>query len=262
MFFVISDVHSYYAPMISALEEKGFFENKENKLILLGDALDRGPDAKKVIEFLLMLHREGRLIYIKGNHEALFVDCLQSISRGEIFAIACGMSVHYINGTFGTLLQIADMTTADAMNFPDELVKRVMQSEFYKVLLPSCIDFYETEKYVFTHGYIPMKTEGRRPYFKFKYDVNWRNADENSWYDARWFNGMDLACKYRITEKGKTIVVGHSSVAYGHATFEKRGSETGKNADFSPFAADGILAIDAHTVTSGIVNCVVFDRLE
>ena len=259
MLFAVSDIHSYYGPLMVSLNEKGFFERDNNKLIVIGDALDRGPDTKKVIDFLLSLHNEGRLIYIKGNHEDLFVDCLRDISRGDICDIVCGMSHHYINKTFDSILKIADMNSNQAMNFPDELVSRVMESDYYKKLLPTCLDFYETEKYIFTHGYLPMITDGLKPYVKYKYDPNWRTADPIAWRNARWVNGMEVACKHRILEPNKTVVVGHWHTSWGHCFIEKKGSETGKNADFSPFAADGILAIDAYTVRSGIVNCVIFD---
>ena len=41
------------------------------------------------------------------------------------------------------------------------------------------------------------------------------------------------------------------------STYEKRGSEFGEDADFSPYIAPGIIAIDACTAHTGMVNCVV-----
>ena len=37
------------------------------------------------------------------------------------------------------------------------------------------------------------------------------------------------------------------------------GSEWGKDADFSPFEAEGIIAIDACAASSGRVNCIVIE---
>ena len=258
-YYVVADIHSFYEPFMEVLEEKGFFKSEYNKLILLGDALDRGPDAKKVIDFLLSLHKEGRLIYVKGNHEELFVDCLQSISRGEIFDIACGMSHHYSNGTFETLLKIADMKSNVALEFPDVLVSKVMKSDYYQILLPSCVDYFEIGPYIFTHGYIPTFVKGNMPYDKCTYNPDWRNADIEEWRTARWLNGMAIACKHRIIEPNKPIVVGHFHTSYGHYRYGNKGSEFGKNADFSPFRAEGILAIDACTAHTGKVNCIVFE---
>lgn len=257
MIYTVSDTHSFYAPFIEALDEKGFFENEKNKLLLLGDALDRGPDTKRMIEFLLSLHREGRLIYVKGNHEWLFVECLQELSRGKVFEIACGMSPHYLNGTFSTMLEIADMTEVEAVSAPDELVRRVMASDYYNILLPECINYYETEKYVFTHGFIPCDFNDSKECLNlYKYNPEWRNADNLDWHKASWLNGIDMVCKYNISVPDKTIVVGHIRSSYGHTRYN---GSTDKN-NFSVFSTNGLLAIDACTVKSGKVNCLCFEE--
>ena len=52
-YYVVSDVHGFYTPMVSALREAGFFTDTEaNKLIVCGDILDRGTEAVKVQEFM------------------------------------------------------------------------------------------------------------------------------------------------------------------------------------------------------------------
>ena len=45
----------------------------DDKLFFLGDANDRGPDGWKIIKEIL---KDGRIIYIKGNHEKFIVDAL------------------------------------------------------------------------------------------------------------------------------------------------------------------------------------------
>ncbi|MBO4554651.1 MAG: hypothetical protein J5713_02605 [Clostridia bacterium] len=52
---------------------------------------------------------------------------------------------------------------------------------------------------------------------------------------------------------------GHYHASYGHANIEHKGSEFGEDADFEPFEADGILAIDACTALSHKVNCIVIE---
>lgn len=260
-YYVVSDVHSYYTQMREALKDAGFFEETEPcKLIVCGDLLDRGPEAKQMIEFMSELLAEDRLILIRGNHEDLFTQCLLDITGGGVYEIACGMSYHYRNGTWDSLLQIGEMTGDEAYRNPDELIKRVMQSPFYQKLLPSCIDYYETENYIFTHGWIPCLTDGYGSFVIYEYNRNWRDADATDWRRARWYNGMELACVRHVTEPHKTIVCGHWNCSYGHVHFDHScTAESGKNADFSPFRADGILAIDACTANSSVVNCVVIE---
>lgn len=259
-YYVVSDVHSYFTEMMQALKDKGFFEEKEPcKLIVCGDLLDRGKEARVLIEYMLYLMEQDKLIYILGNHEELLVKCLHEISCGGVHKIASGMSHHYTNGTWDTLLQISEMTETEAYNYPSELVRRVMSSKLYTKLLTTCVDYYETPNYVFVHGWIPCFDEWDGQKTIYRYNPDWRNADVRAWQKARWFNGMELACKHGVTEEGKTIVCGHWNTSYGHSHINHECSEWGADADFSPFRRDGILAIDASTANSSVVNCVVIE---
>ena len=67
--FVVSDVHSFYTELMSALQSAGFeMDNEEHIFVSCGDLLDRGPDAKKCLEFVNSLP-DYRKILIRGNHE-------------------------------------------------------------------------------------------------------------------------------------------------------------------------------------------------
>ena len=61
----------------------------------------------------------------------------------------------------------------------------------------------------------------------------------------------------RYVTADKTVVCGHRTASYGHFKYERKGSEFGEDADFSPYYADGIIAIDACTAVSGKMNCIV-----
>ena len=259
-YYVVSDTHGYYTYLQKALRDAGFFDETEPcKLIVCGDLLDRGNEARELIDFMLKLKDEGRLVYILGNHEDLLVQCLHEIARGGIHEIASGIAHHYRNRTWDTLLQISEMGELDAYRNPNELVRRVMSSPFYRELLPSCIDYYETHRYIFTHGWIPCLMEGFKPFIKYEYNPDWRDASIDEWKKARWLNGMELACKHNIIEPQKNVVCGHWNTSYGHSQISHSCSEWGRDAIFSPFTAEGILAIDASAANSGTINCVVIE---
>jgi serine/threonine protein phosphatase 1 len=259
-YYIVTDPHGYYTELEKALREEGFFdETKPHKLVVCGDILDRGSEANKLVDFLLQLKNEDKLIYILGNHEDLLVQCLHKIAGGGVHEIASGMSHHYQNKTWDTLLQISGMDEITAYNNPYALVKEVLYSNFYRELLPYGVDYYETEHYIFTHGWIPCIMRGHRPYLKYEYNPDWRLEESYVWQRARWHNGMELACKHDITEPGKTIVCGHFHTSYGHAVINGQGEEFGPNADYSPFYAEGIIALDACTARSGKVNCIVIE---
>jgi serine/threonine protein phosphatase 1 len=262
-YYVVADPHGYYSIMQASLREAGYFEDEQpHKLVVCGDILDRGEEAAALVRFLLEQKAEDRLIYILGNHEDLFVQCLQEMSHGGIFEIASGMSHHYHNGTWDTMLQLSEMTEREALEQPNEVIRRILRSPFYRELLPFGTDYYETQNYVFCHGWIPTAMTGYRPYVSYRYMENWRDVPVEDWKKARWLNGMELACKKRIRVPGKTVVCGHWHTSYGHAIIDKSCSEWEEDADFTPFRHEGILALDGCTAHSGIVNCVVIEDEE
>ena len=116
------------------------------------------------------------------------------------------------------------------------------------------IDYYETEHFILTHGWIPCVKDGDG---RLSYMDGWREASEQSWRQARWINGIDAV--RTVSENGKTIVCGHWHSSYGHSKFEGKETEFGKDADFSPCVAPGIIVLDACTAYSGIVNCIVVE---
>lgn len=260
-YYVVSDVHGYFTQLTCALQNAGYFEETQPcRLIVCGDLLDRGQQALQVIDFMLQQKNAGRLIYVLGNHEELMLRCMHEILQGDVYDIASGASVHYRNGTWDTLLQISGMSAGEACICPNELIRRVRQSRYYRDLLPMCENYYETPRYIFTHGWIPCRAEGVAYAKKYEYDPDWRDADENAWYRARWCNGMELACKHGVTEPGKTVVCGHYTASYGHSAIEQDGKGIWfTDSDFSPFRAEGVWAIDGSVAASGIVNCIVIE---
>ena len=207
---------------------------------------------------MMDLKKQDKLIYIKGNHEELFVQCLQEIARSGVMKVSSPTSHHYTNKTWDTMLQIANMSEIDAFDMPNELVAKVRESDFYQELLDVCVDYFETANYIFTHGWIPCHTYGFRPRIEYEYESNWRNADLDLWHKSRWINGME-AWKNNIREPNKVIVCGHWHASYGHSCIKNKGTEFGKAAIFTPFVDKGIIALDACTAVSGFVNCIVID---
>lgn len=259
-YYIVSDVHSFFREFSESIASKGFsINNPRHILLLLGDAFDRGSETKELADFLLALYDANRLIYIRGNHEDLLERLVGQLKRGED-PIDIATSIHSINGTWQTALSIANMTESEAIHFPHELLLRVENSRVFKELLPSCTDYFESGKYVFTHGYVPCVEIGAKPYMTYAYDPNWRTASSEHWRSARWTNAVDVL-KQGVHVPDKTVVVGHIHTSLFRKTFE--GSEEwGASADFSPYVSqDGsLIAIDGCTAYTGKTNCIVLDE--
>lgn len=244
-YYVTADIHGFFTPFMNALKASGYFEdNCEKKLIICGDLFDRGKEAKELQEFIV--ENRADLILIRGNHEDLFCEMV-----GKDQGLA--YYHHVQNGTYQTALALTgyDATMARIRHY--DFAEAARKTPYYAEIIPSMLDFYETSRHIFVHGWIPCFAH---PIYS---KVNeWRTASPEEWDRARWFNGMDAA-KAGVIEERKTIVCGHWHCSYGHSNFEGKGSEFGDNADFSPYYGNGIIAMDACTSHSGQVNVIVLE---
>jgi serine/threonine protein phosphatase 1 len=71
--FVISDIHGNNELFRRTLKAVGL--KKVDKLIVLGDLIDRGPDSKGVLDTIILLLENGFDVEcLVGNHEQMFLD--------------------------------------------------------------------------------------------------------------------------------------------------------------------------------------------
>ena len=262
-YYVVSDVHGFYTHLIEALENAGFFEDKEpHKLIVCGDMMDRGNEAVEMQEFMLKLLSEDKLIFIRGNHEDLFVSMLDDLKQSR-FGFYFGTSHHVSNGTWSTALQLTGVSDNDATENYEDFINQVKETDFYKKLIPASVDYYETPNYIFVHGWIPCFTEKMPAWYRkgrhYNFNQEWRDVPKENWDAARWFNGMELAEKHHIVEPNKTIVCGHWHASYGHSVIAKKCSEFDEDADFSPYYGNGVIGIDTCTAHTRQVNCLLIE---
>ena len=254
-YYVTADVHGYYTELMTALTESGYFEDEEpHKLIICGDLFDRGSGAKKLQDFMLDLLAENEVILIRGNHEDLAMELMNGWSRESY-----RMSYHRSNRTIDTVCQLTDTFETDIYDDPKAVGDKFSASPYIQSIIPAMRDYFETEHYIFVHGWIPNRCidlgQGNKLY---EFPENWREASDKDWADARWTNGMEAA-HYGVIEKGKTIVCGHWHCSFGHCYYEGDGGEFNSTANFSPYYTEGIIALDACTPVSRKVNCIVIE---
>lgn len=60
------------------------------ELIFLGDLVDRGPDSAGVVERLMQLSETGKVRYLMGNHEEVFLRALEGDVRALRFLVRIG----------------------------------------------------------------------------------------------------------------------------------------------------------------------------
>ena len=90
---IIGDIHGCLE-LLKRLMDRVKWQPDQDRLIFLGDYIDRGPDSKGVIDFLLQLMRESEKVQcLMGNHESMFLDFLSGVD----------ISTFLINGGEDTL---------------------------------------------------------------------------------------------------------------------------------------------------------------
>ena len=99
--FAIGDIHGCVDEvevLLQHLQPTG-----DDTLVFLGDYIDRGPAPKGVVDRLLRLRREGpQCVFLKGNHEDMFLDFLgQAGHYGEAFLYNGGATTLRSYGLLG-----------------------------------------------------------------------------------------------------------------------------------------------------------------
>lgn len=120
----------------------------DDQIISLGDYVDRGPDSRGVLDRLVDLQTGGRLIALRGNHDAMMLEAREGRNRGWL---ACGGKQTLIS--YGVPdWKIQGLLEDDAW-FGDlgELLEKI-PSRHWQFLENDCRPWYETEKHFFVHA--------------------------------------------------------------------------------------------------------------
>lgn len=287
-YFVVSDIHSCFSELKKSLDKVKFDRNNpEHMLIVCGDIFDRGEEAVETFNFLYSLNKKN-CILIKGNHEELYLNLLEKdFPENHDFS----------NGTVETFCQIANVNP-DLMNIRKvikeeitkngaedcdlveilnksnnkmfarwkEILEIVKKSKVTKWLKSSrWIDYYELDKYIFVHSFIPTVStvptyDKDVSYYRkyFTYNENWRKkSTKEQWKESRWgcpFKQYNAGLFYEEKKRGKILVCGHWSVNDFHLEYENKPN------DYSIYYGSNLIAIDGCTVLTKQVNVLVIDN--
>jgi len=116
--FAISDVHGCASTFAALLFEKLNIQAGD-RLFLLGDMINRGPESRSVLDMIFHLEEEGvRLSYLRGNHEEIL---LQAAENGQMEQL-----LRY--GGAATLKSFGVETPAE---IPEKYLALISRSEFH-----------------------------------------------------------------------------------------------------------------------------------
>ncbi|MGH7409444.1 MAG: metallophosphoesterase family protein [Candidatus Methylomirabilis sp.] len=123
MICAIGDIHGCLDPLRGLMDQLRLAD--EDEVVFVGDYVDRGPDSKGVIDYLLTLR--GRYTFLMGNHERMFLDFLQGKDR----------FLFLYNGGTATLESYGGLGRIPAAHL--DFLNRLHL-------------YYETDDYLFVHG--------------------------------------------------------------------------------------------------------------
>jgi serine/threonine protein phosphatase 1 len=177
--YCIGDVHgrlSQLKALIGSLD----YDPKRDRLIFLGDLIDRGEDSPGVVNYVIELQEQSpNMICLRGNHEQMLLDLIE---YGDLLWLVPE------NGGAVTIAQYGcryiEETSTLSLQIP------IAHLEFFNSTLP----FYEDEQALYVHAGV---TPGKHP----------SECDEET---LRWKRDPIFFKRYQ----GKTCFFGHTPTRY------------------------------------------------
>jgi serine/threonine protein phosphatase 1 len=74
MLYAVGDIHGEVGKLVALLERLPL--GPGDRLVFLGDYVDRGLDSRAVIDRLIALRKSYECVFLLGNHESMFLDFL------------------------------------------------------------------------------------------------------------------------------------------------------------------------------------------
>lgn len=144
----IGDIHGCFPAFESILAEVA--PRSDDLVVVLGDFIDRGPESQRVVDRLIALTGQTRLVPILGNHEEL----LLSILDGHLYLLGNWLA-------FGGLATLESYAVRHPGEIPQEHV----------AFLKSCQPYFETATHFFVHAtYLPRRPLNKQPTEVLRWD--------------------------------------------------------------------------------------------
>ncbi|MFO0965897.1 MAG: metallophosphoesterase family protein [Gemmataceae bacterium] len=175
----IGDIHGCLRALDALLERVQ--PAGDDLVVTLGDHVDRGPDSKGVLDRLIALRRQCRVVSLKGNHDLMMLDARRGSAPFEGW-LSCG-----------------GMQALESYRAPDDwqTFAEAVPERHWRLLEDDCVPYHETETHLFVHANLYAdRPLAEQP----DYMLYWEPLDDSSW---------------RAHESGKTMVCGHTAQRSG-----------------------------------------------
>jgi serine/threonine protein phosphatase 1 len=139
MLYAVGDIHGESEKLKELLDSLPLRDG--DRLLFLGDYIDRGPDSFGAVERLIRLQREWPCVFLLGNHESMFLDFLgwtdDSYFGGDAFLMNGGDRTLASYGYFDQ-----EQSDRDSFRLPKEHEDFLLSLELH----------YQDGDYLFVHA--------------------------------------------------------------------------------------------------------------
>ena len=190
--YVVSDIHGCYDLFLKGLSEISF--TKDDYLWCLGDAIDRGPDGIRILQYIMSHDNMDLLI---GNHELMMLNSVNPQGKD----ICDGNEAYLwldVNGGVSTFNQYKELSDAE----------RLMMLEWLKSRYVIKIIDVNGHPYCLTHSFYNPKCENMR-YNELHYDDVWSITWSSIWRKDAFTHALDIFHHYKYI-----FICGHVPVQY------------------------------------------------
>lgn len=248
-YFVFADPHGNYEALITAITEMGYdAANPQHQLIGCGDYFGRAArsnsDCVDIWRYLTSPHHANKPICIRGNHESIIIDAIERrhLTETDIY--------NGEHNTFASFLGRYPNQVKRDYYLQFDAAKVMMNIGFYD-WLKSLPWYFETEHYIFTHGFVPLQWFGKK----------WKLSDlgDWEWNTASWAKTPDYiwTLDQTHTKIDKTVVFGHWRAKELNERFAGKWEEV--DGDIYVDKERKLIGLDTTTVLSYKVGCIILE---
>jgi len=183
-YLAVGDIHGCF----KALEALAAFVpfSNDDLIITLGDYVDRGPDSRAVLDWVIARQQTGKLVAIRGNHELMMLEARENIQAFNVWLRAGG-----------------DATLASYSRFVSGADQIDIPASHWRFLKEELRGWYETEKHFFVHaGAYANCPLDEQPGFM----LYWESFDDPPPHES----GKTMVCGHTSQKVGKPRSVGHA----------------------------------------------------
>lgn len=181
--YAIGDIHGSIKAL-KAIFKQGVIQPSD-KVVFLGDYVDRGSDSKGVIDWLIKNKEEFDFEFVLGNHEIMMATAKTSPDR------------------LVEWLHLGGANTLDSYKIRDERNWMDKIDKTHWDFIDSCQHYVEIKNFIFVHAGLEG---GKSLYEQNKHHLFWKKYEEPEPYDS----SKIVICGHTSRKNGEIADFGHT----------------------------------------------------